>query len=68
MYREIFNCAPHLLGPPFFPIILSLSTTLLTGMTGISVHMQWPLTLQLHGSFLKQNSWYFHYGSKYTPY
>jgi hypothetical protein len=23
---------------------------LLTGMTGISLHMQWPLTSQLHGS------------------
>jgi hypothetical protein len=39
-----------LLGPPFFPIILFGSTTLLTGMTGISLHMQWPLTSQLHGS------------------
>jgi hypothetical protein len=26
------------------------STTLLTGMTGISLHMQWPLTSQSHGS------------------
>jgi hypothetical protein len=26
------------------------STTLLTGMTGIFLHMQWPLTSQLHGS------------------
>jgi hypothetical protein len=34
-----------LLGPPFFPIILFGSTTLLSsGMTGISLHMQWPLT------------------------
>jgi hypothetical protein len=39
-----------LLGPPFFLIILFGSTTLLTGMTGISLHMQWPLTSQLHGS------------------
>jgi hypothetical protein len=23
---------------------------LLTGLTGISLHMQWPLTSQLHGS------------------
>jgi hypothetical protein len=29
-----------LFGPPFFPIILFLSTTLLRGMTGISFHMQ----------------------------
>jgi hypothetical protein len=38
-----------LLGPPFFPIILFGSTTLLTRMTGISLHMQWPLTYQSHG-------------------
>jgi hypothetical protein len=38
-----------LLGPQFFPIILFGSTTLLTGMTGISLHMQWPLTSQSHG-------------------
>jgi hypothetical protein len=25
-------------------------TTLITGMTGISLHMQWALTSQLHGS------------------
>jgi hypothetical protein len=29
-----------LLGPPFFPIILFGSTTLLTGMTNSSLHMQ----------------------------
>jgi hypothetical protein len=29
-----------LLGLPFFPIVLFGSTTLLTGMTGISLHMQ----------------------------
>jgi hypothetical protein len=36
-----------------------LSTTLVTGMTGISLHMQWPLTSQLHGSFLKENNLFF---------
>jgi hypothetical protein len=36
-----------------------VSTTLLTGMTGISLHMQWPLTSQLHGSFLKENNSFF---------
>jgi hypothetical protein len=41
-----------LLGPPFFPIILFGYKTLLTGMTGISLHMQWPLTSQSHGSLL----------------
>jgi hypothetical protein len=39
-----------LLRPPFFLIILFGSTTLLTRMTGNSLHMQWPLTSQLHGS------------------
>jgi hypothetical protein len=31
---------------PLVPLLLLLfgSTTLLTGMTGISLHMQWPLT------------------------
>jgi hypothetical protein len=33
-----------LLDRPFFLIILFLSTNLLTGMTGISLHVQWPLT------------------------
>jgi hypothetical protein len=31
-----------LLCPPFFPIILFVSTTLLTGMTGNSLHIQCP--------------------------
>jgi hypothetical protein len=48
-----------LLVPPFFPLILFVSTTLLTGMTGISLHMQWPLTSLSHGSFLKKNNWCF---------
>jgi hypothetical protein len=43
-----------LLSPPFFPTILFLSTVL-TGMTSISLHVQWPLTFQSHGSFLKEN-------------
>jgi hypothetical protein len=38
-----------LLGPSIFPIILFLSTTLLNGMAGISLHMQSPLTSQSHG-------------------
>jgi hypothetical protein len=32
-----------LLDPLFFLFILFFSTTLLTGMTGISLHVQWPL-------------------------
>jgi hypothetical protein len=35
-----------LIGPPFFPIILFGPTTLSTGMTGVTLHMQWPLTSQ----------------------
>jgi hypothetical protein len=41
----------HLLSPPFFDYSLTLSTK----MTGISLHMKWPLTSQLHGSILKEN-------------
>jgi hypothetical protein len=42
--------------PPPWPSIFSeysfcVSTTLLTAMTGMSLHMQWPLTSQSHGSF-----------------
>jgi hypothetical protein len=36
-----------------FPIILFMSTILLTGMTGISLYMQRPPTSQSHGSTLK---------------
>jgi hypothetical protein len=45
-----------LLGPPFILIFLFLSATLLTEMTGISLHMQWTLTSQSLGSFLKENN------------
>jgi hypothetical protein len=40
--------------PSIFLIILFESTTLLTRMTGISLHMQWPLTSQSHGSVSKR--------------
>jgi hypothetical protein len=36
-----------------------LSTLLLTGMAGISLHMQWPLTSHSHGRFLKENNCFF---------
>jgi hypothetical protein len=49
-----------LLDPPFFPIIIFLSTALPTGMTGISLHMRWPLTSKVHGSILKENNCFFH--------
>jgi hypothetical protein len=42
------------------------STTLLTGMTGISLPMQWPLTSQLHGSVSQREQWVFCYGSNST--
>jgi hypothetical protein len=32
---------------------------LLTGMTGISLHMQWPLTSQLHGSVSQREQLFF---------
>jgi hypothetical protein len=51
--------------PPWtfiFLIFLFLST-LLTEMTGITMPIQWPLTLQSHGSFRKENKWFFCYGS-----
>jgi hypothetical protein len=35
-----------------------LSTTLLTGMTGIFLHMQWPLTSQSRGSFRKESNFF----------
>jgi hypothetical protein len=46
---------------------LCLSTTLLTGMTGISLHMQWPLTAQSHGSASQREQFVFRYGSNSTP-
>jgi hypothetical protein len=39
-------CLTSSLALHFFPIIPFGSITLLTGMTGISLHMQWPLTSQ----------------------
>jgi hypothetical protein len=45
-------------------VILFGSPTLLTGMTGISLHMQWHLTSQLHGSFPQREQLVFHYGIK----
>jgi hypothetical protein len=63
---------PHvpllLLGPPFLPIILFGSTTLLSGMTGISLHMQWPLTSQLHGSVSRREQLVFHCKSNSMPF
>jgi hypothetical protein len=35
-----------------------LSSTLLTGMTGISLQMKWPQTSQSYGSFLKENNFF----------
>jgi hypothetical protein len=35
-------------GPPFYPIILFVSTTILTG---VSLYIRWPLTSQVHGGY-----------------
>jgi hypothetical protein len=57
--------------PPPWPSIFSdysfRSTALLTGMTGISLHMQWPLTSQSHSSVSQREQLVFHYGSNSTP-
>jgi hypothetical protein len=36
-------------------------------MTGISLHMQWPLTSQLHGTVSQREHLAFCYGSNSTP-
>jgi hypothetical protein len=59
--------APLLLGPPFFSRSSFWSTTLLTGMTGISLHRQWPPTSQLHGSVSQRKQMDFCYRSNSTP-
>jgi hypothetical protein len=40
---------------------------LLTRMTGNCLHMQWPLTSQLHGSVSQREQLVFRYGSNRTP-
>jgi hypothetical protein len=50
-----------------FSNILFGSTTLLTWMTDNSLHMQWPLTSQSHGSVSQREQLVFHYGSNSTP-
>jgi hypothetical protein len=49
------SCAYPPPQPCIFSINLLRSTTLWTGMTGISLHMQWPLTSQSHGSFSQRD-------------
>jgi hypothetical protein len=60
---SFFGQQPLVPFPPpqssIFSIIPFLSATLLTKMTGSSLHMQWPLTSQSHGSFLKENNCFF---------
>jgi hypothetical protein len=53
LWGSVTHCAFPPPWPSIFPIILFLSTTLLTGMTGSSLNMQWPLTSQSQDSFLK---------------
>jgi hypothetical protein len=55
-----------LLGPTFFSDYSFCVRNPLTGMTGSSLHMQWPLTSQLQGSFLKENNCFF--VTDQTPY
>jgi hypothetical protein len=57
-----------LLGPPFYPNILFGSTTLLIRMTSNYLHMQWPLTSQLHGSVSQIEQLVFCYGSNSMPF
>jgi hypothetical protein len=49
--------------PPPRPSIFSnysfWFTTSLTGMTGVSLHMQWPRTSQLHGSVSQREQLFF---------
>jgi hypothetical protein len=52
-------CASPPTQPYIFPIIHFGYTTLLTGMTGISLHLQWPLTPQSHGSFTQREPLFF---------
>jgi hypothetical protein len=58
-----FGSATPCAFPPPWPYIFSdysfWSTALLTGMTGISLHMQWPLTSQSHGSVSKRKISFF---------
>jgi hypothetical protein len=48
------HASPHPRTP--FPMIIFWSTTLLTGMTGISFDGQWPPTSQSHCNFLIQTN------------
>jgi hypothetical protein len=51
----------------FFQILFTCPPHLATGMIGISLHIQWPLTSQSHGSILKENNWFVPYGSNSMP-
>jgi hypothetical protein len=69
LFGSTIPCACPLSCPQFFLIILFVSTTLTTGMTSISLHMQWPPTSQLLSSFSQRKQlFFFHYGSNSTPY
>jgi hypothetical protein len=51
----------------FLPNFVLVSTSLLMWMTGISLHVQWPLTSQLHGSFSQREQLVSHSGSNSAP-
>jgi hypothetical protein len=68
LFKNFFFCSATpvpllLLGPPFW------STTLLTGMTGISLHMQCAMASDFccMAVSLKENNCFFRYGSNSTP-
>jgi hypothetical protein len=56
LWRSVTPCA----SPPPWPSIFSNYYFHVyhpvTGMTGISLHMQWPPTSQSHGRFVKENN------------
>jgi hypothetical protein len=60
--RTLFWASDPCASPPPWPSIFSDYSFQvqhpLTGMTGNSLHMQWPLTSQSHGSFLKENNFF----------
>jgi hypothetical protein len=70
--RNIFGrLATPCASPPPWPSIFSdyffLVHHLVNRDDWHTLHVQWPLTSQLHGSFLKETNWFFCYGSNSLP-
>jgi hypothetical protein len=53
-FHEQYFLHPLCLSSYLAPHVVFLSTTLLTGMTGISLHVLWRLTSQLHLQFYQR--------------